>query len=320
MHVVAVDLGATNLRVALVSDGTVTRVAKTRTPREGPDALLEAIISLIREVSQGEEFEAIGIASIGPLDVRRGLLLYAPNLGYGNVRLRDGVGEEFRKPTYLVNDAVAGAWAEKVLGQGKDLSDLAYVTMSTGLGVGAIVDGNLLVGRRGNAHELGHAVVNLDLELPCGCGGVGHWEAFVGGRNIPSVARRLAEEWKGARTRALELAEAGQLTPELLYSMARGGDEFALYVVDFINRAHAAGMATLIAAYDPEAIFVGGSIFLYNEDLIMPGLLKYLSKYVGVLGVPKISRCTFGDEQVLYGAASVALRPPQAVARDAYVP
>ncbi len=320
MNVVAVDVGATNLRAALFSGGSMVRVEKVRTPSASGDDLIRAVIDLIRAVSGDQEFESIGVASIGPLDLRKGVLLWTPNLGLGNVRLRDSVGEEFDKPVYLANDAMAAVWAEKVMGKGRDMTDLAYITMSTGLGVGAIVDGNLLVGRRGNAHELGHAVVDFESDQPCGCGGVGHWEAFVGGRNIPRLARRLAESWRGASTEVHALALTGKLTPEVLYSKARDGDEFASYVVDYINRVHAAGIMTLISAYDPEAIFIGGSIFLYNEDLIKPGVMKYLQRYVGVFGVPRIERCSFGDDQVLYGAASIAISPPPPIARDAFTP
>ncbi len=320
MTVVAIDLGATNLRAALFKGEQVVKVQRTRTPRTSGSELIEAMISLARSVSEGEKVDAIGIASIGPLDIRKGMLLWAPNLGYGNVPMRDAVGQELKAPTYLTNDALAGAWAEKVLGQGRNISDLAYITMSTGLGVGAVVDGNLLVGRRGNAHELGHSVINFDSELPCGCGGVGHWEAHVGGKNIPHVAQELSRQWKGQSTKAYELALEGKLGPEQLYSSAREGDAFAQWMVDYLNKAHAAGIMTVIAAYDPEVIFIGGSIYLYNEDLIRPGVIKYLQKFVGVFGVPDIRKCSFGDDQVLYGAAAIAFSPPPAIARDAYRP
>ncbi|MGC9071493.1 MAG: ROK family protein [Acidilobus sp.] len=320
MRAIAVDVGATNLRVALFSGGNIIRLEKAHTPRTSGGDLINSIIGLIKRVAPSYEFEAIGVASIGPLDLRKGLLLWSPNLGYGNVELRDAIGEEFRRMVYLANDAMAGVWAEKVLGKGKETSDLAYITMSTGLGVGAVVDGNLLVGRRGNAHELGHAVVNFESDLPCGCGGRGHWEVFVGGKNIPRVAQRLAEGWTGEPTEAHRQAIQGSLTPEILYSMARQGDKFANHVVDYLNRVHAAGIMTIIAAYDPEVIFIGGSIYLYNEDLIRPGVLRHLERYAGVFGIPRIERCSFEDDQVLYGAASIAMNPPDPIARNAYKP
>ncbi|ADL19284.1 ADP-dependent hexokinase (HK) [Acidilobus saccharovorans 345-15] len=319
-RIIAVDIGATNLRVALFEGERPVAVRKTQTPRTSGSDLVKAIVDLVRDVSGGYDFEAIGVASIGPLDLRNGTLLWAPNLGYGNVNIRDSLGSEFQRPVYLTNDALAGAWAEKVLGAGKELEDLAYVTMSTGLGVGAVVDGNLIVGRRGNAHELGHSIVDFESELRCGCGGNGHWEAYVGGRNIPRTAQYLTSRWSGPRTKAFELASRGELSPEALYSMARQGDEFARYAVSFINRVHAAGMMNIIAAYDPEAIFIGGSIYLYNEDLIKGELIEFMKEYVGVFGVPRIERCTFGDDEVLYGAAATAINPPQAIARSAYRP
>jgi len=92
LNVVAVDVGATNLRAALFSGTSPVRLRKVPTPRTSGDDLIMAIIGLIKEVSQGEDFNAIGVASIGPLDISRGLILYTPNLGYGNVRIRDSLG------------------------------------------------------------------------------------------------------------------------------------------------------------------------------------------------------------------------------------
>ncbi len=309
MKVIAIDIGATNLRVALFEDNSKVNELKVQTPRDNPNSISNSIIKMINELSPEKDFQSIGIGSIGPLDLKKGIIELAPNLGLKNIPLRDPLVNEFHKEVYIANDAMAAVWAEKVLGDAREKNDIAYITMSSGIGVGAIIDGNLIVGRRGNAHEMGHSLVKFDSNLICGCGKVGHWEAYAGGKNIPKVAKDFANEWKGKESEGYLLAKENKLTPEKLYSLARKNDEFSKSLVDFLNIIHAAGISNIIAAYDPEIIYIGGSIYLYNEDLIKPYLIKYIPMF-SALGVPEIKMCSFGDDQVLYGAASIAINPP----------
>ncbi|MEB2793491.1 MAG: ROK family protein [Caldisphaeraceae archaeon] len=316
LKIIAIDIGATNLRVALFNNTKKVDEVKERTPKDSPESLSAKIIECIESLCKKGDFDRIGIGSIGPLNLEEGTIEMAPNLGLRNVPLRNPLVNKFKKRVYIANDAMAGVWAEKVLGKGKESNDIVYLTISTGIGVGVIVDGNLLVGRRGNAHEMGHAVLDYTSNDICGCGGIGHWETFAGGRNIKKVALEKATVWNEERTNAYDLAVKGKLEPEKLYQLAREGDKFATYLVDQINRVHAAGIASIVAAYDPEKIFIGGSIYLYNEDLIRASLIKYARLYSG-FGVPVIEKASFGDDQVLYGAASIAINPPKQIERFA---
>ncbi|MGC8566627.1 MAG: ROK family protein [Caldisphaera sp.] len=312
MKIIAVDIGATNLRVALFEDEKKIDEIKKNTPKDSPQSLSLSIINSIETISPDNDFESIGIGSIGPLNLRKGIIEIAPNLGLRNLPLKEPLVKKFNKKVYISNDAMAAVWAEKILGKGKESNDIVYITISTGIGVGAIVDGNLLVGRRGNSHELGHAVINFESNEICGCGAIGHWEAYAGGKNIHRTALNYAKFWKEKKTKAYNLAIQDNLTPEKLYALARENDEFAISLVEYINKIHSAGISTIIAAYDPESIYIGGSIYLYNEDIIRPSLIKNIP-YYSALGVPKIERSSFGDDQVLYGAASIALNPPEQI-------
>ncbi|AFZ70501.1 transcriptional regulator/sugar kinase [Caldisphaera lagunensis DSM 15908] len=312
MKVIAIDIGATNLRVALFENNSKINEIKVKTPRDDPNSISKSIIKMINELSPNRDFQSIGIGTIGPLNLKKGIIELAPNLGLKNIPLRDPLVNEFHKDVYIANDAMAAVWAEKILGDAKNKNDLVYITMSSGIGVGAIIDGNLIVGRRGNSHEMGHSLVKFDSNLVCGCGKIGHWEAYAGGKNIPKVAKEFANEWKGKESEGYFLAKENNLTPEKLYDLARKNDEFSKSLVDFLNIIHAAGISNIIAAYDPEVIYIGGSIYLYNEDLIKPYLIKYIPMF-SALGVPEIKMCTFGDDQVLYGAASIAINPPSQI-------
>ena len=309
MKVIAVDLGATNLRVAVFDDGTLIESRRIRTPRSGGKGVIaDAIIRLARELPISGA-EAVGIASIGPIDSERGWVVNTPNNPIKSFPLREPIEEGLGLPVHLYNDCVAAVWGEKVLGRGRVYRDLGYITISTGIGGGFIVDDRLIHGRRGNAHEVGHIVVDLDSGMTCGCGGRGHWEAIASGTAIPSTARIYAGGWSGPPTRGFKLASKGRLKPEILYKLARIGDEFAVSLVEYLNRVHAAGIASVIAAYDPEAIFLGGSIFLYNQDLILEPVRRMLREYS--IWSTRLEPATFRENAVLYGAAAVALKPPR---------
>ncbi|MDM7274811.1 MAG: ROK family protein [Thermoprotei archaeon] len=306
----AVDVGASRLKIGVFEGLNIVRRVELETPKTGgPLAVARTIVDNVGF----EKFESVGVASIGPLDLERGWVVNTPNNPLKTFALRDPLSEAFKAPVIVANDCMAAAWGEHVLGGGVGVGDLAYITISTGVGVGVVVDGRLLVGRRGNAHEAGHIVVDVDSGVRCGCGGLGHWEALASGANIPRIASIKAGEW-GGDSDAWRLALGGSLSPEALYAMARAGDPFAVRLVDYINRVHASGIASVIAAYDPEVIFVGGSIYLNNEDLMVEGILKYIREY-SLLEPPPIRRATFGDDSVLYGALAIALNPPRELTR-----
>ncbi len=315
LKVLAVDVGASRLRVALFDGTVMVERVEVDTPRVG-DSL--SVVRAIAGIASRFSFDVIGVASIGPLDLEKGWVIGTPNNPLRSFALRDPLVELFRKPVVIANDCVAAVWGEFVLGGGRGLSEVAYVTISTGVGVGIVVDGRLLVGRRGNSHEAGHVVVDLDSGVRCGCGGLGHWEALGSGANIPRLAYVKALEW-GGDSRAWRLAVEGTLTPEALYSLARSGDVFALKLVDYINRVHAAGLASVVAAYDPQVVFLGGSIFLKNKDLILEGVRRYIREY-SLLEPPELKDATFGEDSVLYGALAIALKTPPELARYAGVP
>ncbi len=315
MRVLAVDVGASRLRVALFDGIDIVEKVEVDTPRVGDSF---SVARVIASIASRFSFDVVGVASIGPLDLERGWVVGTPNNPLRSFALRDPLVEFLGKRVVIANDCVAAAWGEFILGGGRGLSELAYVTISTGVGVGVVVDGRLLIGRRGNSHEAGHVVVDLDSGVRCGCGGIGHWEALGSGANIPKIAYVKALEWSSDST-AWRLAREGVLTPEALYALARNGDAFALKLVDYINRVHAAGLASVIAAYDPQVVFLGGSIFLKNKDLILEGVRKYIREY-SLLEPPEFREATFGEDSVLYGALAIALKTPPELDRYAGTP
>ncbi len=309
--IVAVDVGASKIRVAAMDEYRVVRKKVVEFPRTQPLGVAKLIANLAREVA-GERIEAVGVGCIGPLDIKRGWVINTPNAPVKCFPVKKPLEEELGCRVILANDCIAAVWGEYVYGGGRGLNSIAYVTISSGIGGGFIVDGRLVVGWRGNAHEIGHLVLNYKSRIKCGCGGIGHWEALASGSGIPKFTRELAgivgeEEFRSCvgYERALEKG----LSPEELYSLARAGDSFAKLVVEELNKVHAAGIASIASAYDPQIVFIGGGLFLANKDLILPGVEKYLRIYC-LSKPPVIKEASFGEDEVLVGASALVYKTP----------
>ncbi len=315
-YVVGVDVGATRTRIGFFTKGReLVHVDSFETPREGGDAITREIVYRLTSLSSriGGRVAAVGVGTIGPLDIVRGRVVRAPNVRTGSFELKEPIEEALRVPTYVVNDCVAAAWGEYLVGAGRGSSNVVYVTLSTGIGGGAVVDGHLLLGKDGNAHEIGHVVLDYSGRFVCGCGGPGHWEGIASGANIPRTAGIVAREWSEPGTVAYRRALEGRLSPEELFEYWYSGDPFAGHLVNFLAEVNAAGIASAANVYDPEVLTVGGSIALRNPrffELIVKSVEKYL-----VCRAPRITLTPLGENAVLVGAAMVAVSPPPNLAR-----
>lgn len=312
--VAGVDIGATYTRVVLADEkGRILDRAKFETPRSSREAVPASIASAIRVLlkrigGSERDLRGIGVGSIGPLDVKRGVIVKAANLPLENVPIVEPLESEFGVTTYLVNDCVAAVIGEKHMGAGRDHDNLVYITISTGIGGGVYVDGRVLLGKDGNAHEIGHMVVDAEGKLVCGCGRRGHWEAYSSGTGIPKLAKLLAEENPGLFERSV-LASKGdplRLTSKDVYDAAKAGDAFARAVVEEAARYNAMGVANVVNVYDPSLITVGGSVALNNVELVVEPLKKMVHEYA-VNRVPEITVTPLGDDVGLYGAIALAL-------------
>jgi glucokinase len=312
-YVAGVDIGATYTRVGLfTTDGMLMERVRFETPRAGGElAVASAVARAIEELLSrwGGSLISIGVGTVGPLDIASGDVTGAPNLPIGRFKVREPLERLFGVDVYVVNDCVAAAWAEYLVGTGRGFRNVVYVTLSTGIGGGAVVDGHLLLGKDGNAHEVGHIVLDLSGKFRCGCGGLGHWEAIASGANIPRTLEVLAREWVGEATEVYRKALDGGLSPEELFRLWRGGDRFAEFAVDFLAEVNAAGIASVVNVYDPEVLTLGGSIALRNPDFIKLSLAR-IGRYI-VNRRPTILLTPLGDDVVLLGAAFIAIKPPR---------
>ncbi|MEM1541066.1 MAG: ROK family protein [Ignisphaera sp.] len=320
-YVIGVDIGGTWIRIALASkDGSITKRYTMSTPREGDRyTIANTIAEIIWNRFSGyvQDIEAIGIGTAGPLDLPKGTVIGAPNIPIHVFELGKPLIEEFKKPVIVANDCIAAVWGEKLFGLGRDKSNIVYITLSTGIGGGIIVNDILLLGKMGNAHEVGHMVIDVEGRMECGCGGRGHWEAYAGGANIPRFASNII------RDSELDVEEKGspiyrafieqKLTSEMIYREASKGDKLALKIVNEINKYNIAGFENVINAYDPEIVTVGGAIALKNpQTLVVEPIRRGIENSKGVVTHrPRIELTSLGEDIVLIGAVALAVNPPR---------
>ena len=301
--VVAVDLGATNTRVALVGEaGEIVRRISVATPRgEGdPRAISDHLIRSIRHVLATADpgtIGGIGIGAAGPVDLERGGIVNPPNMDFAEIPLVQPLEEAFGAPVRLVNDCHAGIVGEALFGAARGYEHAVYVTLSTGLGAGILAGGRLLLGRRGYAGEIGHIAVDEQYGVPCGCGHSGHWEGYASGRRKPM----FFDIWRRARER--EHLPFNPRTAEEIFAAARKGDALAREFVEEVGRINARGLSAIVVAYDPAVIVLDGSIALNNPDLVLPPLNRCMDRF---LPLPPIRLSSLEGLAPLLGASVIA--------------
>jgi glucokinase len=305
---VGVDLGATNVR-AIVGDGDGTVVGRDRreTPR-GPSGIVvtETVLSAVRAACRDADVDpdsvaAAGVGSIGPLDLAAGTVTSPANLpdSVESVPLVGPLEHLVDAPVSLHNDTSAGVIGER-FHAARNPDDMVYLTISSGIGAGVCVDGHVLSGWDGNAGEIGHATLDPDGELACGCGGAGHWEAYCSGTAIPRYARHLHD---GTPT-DLPLEDPALSAADVF--AAAGGDDLADRVLEGVAEFNALGVAALIHAYAPIVVHVGGAVALNNPEVVLGGLRERVPDHV-MTNVPEIRLTSLGDDAVLEGALASAM-------------
>lgn len=315
-YVVGVDIGGTNIRIALGNEDGIQQKVQERTVKTGGNyAVSQQIIRMIKQnfqdvIRQGK-VKGIGIGSIGPLNLKEGAIVNTPNLPFKYIPLVKPIYETFKIPVKLYNDCVAAVIGEKVFGEAKNFNNIVYVTLSTGIGAGVYVDGHLLLGKDGNAHEVGHMVIDYQGRLTCGCGKKGHWEAYCSGRNIPNLVKLIVKEGFVDIERSIlyEKINNDKLTSKDVFEAAKLGDASATKIVDYIGYLNAIGFANINNIYDPELITIGGSVALNNEELVLTPIINHVGEY-SINRIPKIIITPLKEDIVLYGAIAAALNPP----------
>jgi len=306
-----VDLGATHIRAVIGdADGSVIESFRQSTPR-GPTgiAVTEAVLATLRGACEAADIPptdivSAGIGSFGPLDLVEGAVKNPANLPdtIDRIPLTGPVKNLFdTEQVYLHNDANAGLIGERYYAD-RNPDDMVYLTISSGIGAGVAVDGNVLRGWDGNAGEVGHLTIDPKGFMTCGCGHDGHWEAYCSGDNIPQYATQLHREDPVETALPIE-TEGFDAADVFEYA---GTDEFATHVLDQIARWNAIGVANIVHSFAPLVIAVGGGVAINNPDLVLDPIRKKLDEMV-MANIPDIQLTTHGSDVVVRGALASAL-------------
>jgi len=313
-----VDLGGTWLRVVLSDEkGNFVDRIREKVDKSSAEAISEQVVRIIRFLCKRYGFQikilrGVGIAATGPLIQDEGVLTKPTNIPFDLVPLTKPVSEELGIPACLINDCAGAALGENTFGAAKGLDNFVFITIGTGIGCGAIVNGTLLLGKDGNGHEVGHFVIDSEGKLTCGCGKPGHWEGYCSGRNIPNFVRmKIKEIPREVVNRSHLVKRVGgdfsKLNAADLFDAAKQHDGLSLKLVNELGVLNAMGFANVISAYDPSLMTVGGTVTLNNKRMILSPIRKYVGKYT-VNRVPKIEVTPLGEDVGLYGAVATAMK------------
>lgn len=307
-----IDIGGTKTILALANESGEI-LAKLRFPSRmalGPDAYLDDMIcradAFVQESGCEGKVEGVGVCCGGPLDREKGLILSGSTLpGWTMVPIRKTIEDAFGAPMNFDNDATAAGYAEALFGAGKGTRDMAYFTVSTGIGGGIISGGKPFRGA-GNAAEFGHQT--LDVNGPvCPCGKRGCLQGLASGTAIGERARHAAEE---RPTRMIDLAggEIRRITAETAAEAAQLGDPVALNVWEETGKYLGQGISNVINILNPDLVVLGGGVTKAGELLFEP-----TRRYAKLFSMPelyadcRIVPATLGDDVGIHGAIALAM-------------
>ncbi len=306
MKYIAIDIGGTQLRAAVYPEEGLTPVAhKTILTHQGHEKPEELLLGLIASVwPKDDRVKCIAAGVAGPLDPKTGIVYYAPNIsGWVEFPLGSMIEQKFRTETRLGNDANLAGLGEWKYGAGVGHHDLIYLTISTGIGGGIIINDRMLVGPHGIAAEVGHITVWPDGPM-CGCGKRGHLEAVSSGTGIANfVKRQLAA---GTASSLAGLGEA--LTAKDVTVAAQQGDALAQQAFEQAGRFLGQAIADMLLLFEPTIVVLGGGVTKAG-DLLMNPLRKALKEGVFTPAYLKhfeIALAKLGDQVGLVGALSLA--------------
>ena len=311
MYYVGVDIGGTFIKAGLVDEnGKIVKHSsiETKATRKA-ERVIEDMVAQIRNLTDGVEYESVGIGCPGSIYSDTGTVEYSNNLYWRRVPLGEMLKTALGKPVYVSNDANVAALGEAKFGAGKGYSDVVMVTLGTGVGMGIVVDGKMFEGYRSMGGEGGHMVIRENGAL-CTCGRRGCLEAYA------SATALIRETLNGMMVDKNSLMwefcenDLNKVDGRTSFECAKRGDATAQRVVDNFIKALSEGVINIINIFRSQAIIIGGGVSAQGAYLTHP-IQQYVDKYRygGRESLPvKILTAELGNDAGILGAASLGFR------------
>lgn len=297
------DVGGTQIRVASYDVETLSLINQKKIPTQAKGQLpVDRLIQLIQAIKEDHTIKAIAVAAPGFLDPDLGIVYEAPNIpGWENYPLRKILEDVFNIPIFLGNDANLAALGEWKFGAGIGHSNLLYLTISTGIGSGAILNNELLLGHKGLAGEFGHVTVLPDGPI-CSCGRQGHIEAIASGTGILNYVN---EQISAGRTTFLSNLE--KITGKDISQAAQNGDILAIEAYNRAGYYLGIALANFLHMLNPSIVIFGGGVSSSGELLFEPMHKSLEERLISPAYLDGLTFTTaqLGDEVGLKGALAL---------------
>ncbi len=313
MYYVGIDLGGTNIAAGIVDEnGKIVKKGSVPTGRErSAEAIIADMAALVEKLLnelnlKESDIHSIGIGSPGSLDREKGVIIYANNLNFRHVPVRELIQRKFNLPVYVENDANCAAIAESVAGAAKDASDSIVITIGTGIGGGIIVGRKLYTGFNGAGAELGHMVVQIGGEA-CTCGRKGCWEAYSSATALIEMTKKAAKAHPDSKIVSLVGGDLSKVDAKTAFDAARLEDETGKAVIDNYLDILAEALANMINIFQPQVLAIGGGVSKEGENLLGPLRRKMEGLTYCADGVPQTSlvAAKMGNDAGIIGAAFI---------------
>ena len=313
-YALVADLGGTRTRVALVdaTGAIVVRHSAETLAREGREAVMNRLANALEHVASERrtEIKGVGLSLASPVEPGTGVMYNPPNLGsewhlFTPIPM---LQERLSLPVYAENDATLGALGEHSFGAGRGCDNMVYMTVSTGIGGGVIIGGNLYTGTNGFGGEIGHMTIDQNGPLD-NCGNVGCLEALASG----TALARMAQERIGAGESSVMLGFAGgdikAVDARIVVQAAQQDDALAQSLMQEVGRSLASGIITLMHIFDPQLIVIGGGLG-QNLDMFMATIEPEVNRraMAHFQGAVPVAKSQLGDDVSLLGAAALVFK------------
>lgn len=310
MRSIGVDIGGTKVAAGVVSEGgqLLHRVQRP-TPSHSPEAVEDAIVEVVAQLSGMSSVGAVGIGAAGWVDSEQALVRFSPHLAWRNEPLKARLSQRIPYPVIVDNDANAAAWAEYRYGAGQGSKVMVCLTLGTGIGGAIIINGRLFRGRYGMAGEFGHATIVPDGHW-CPCGNRGCWEQYASGNALVRDAKALMREGSPRAAGLLRVVDGDidRLVGPDVTAAAVAGDGLAIDLIADVGTWLGRGLANVAAELDPDLFVIGGGVSAAGDLLLRPAQDAFARTLTGRGFRPPadIVLAAFRNDAGLIGAADLA--------------